>query len=95
VRQWYVASSTVSRKLWPLDSPGETTQATALLQGRVAAAGRQDKRTDQWIKNFRADQYWVKEDSRLWSNNSVLSLIWWEDESQLIDQENLEQESGS
>ena len=53
------------------------------------------KRTDQWIKNFRADQYWVKEDSRRWSNHSVLSLIWWEDESQLIDQENLEQESGS
>jgi hypothetical protein len=31
----------------------------------------------------------------LWANQSVLSLIWWEDESQLIDQENFEEESGS
>lgn len=29
---------------------------------------------DQWIKNFRADQYWVKEESIPWSNQSVLSL---------------------
>jgi len=94
-RQWYVASSTVNGKLWPLDRPGQSTQATAPIQGRVAASGPQDRRADQWIKNFRADQYWVKEDSMLWANQSVLSLIWWEDESQLIDQENFEEESGS
>jgi hypothetical protein len=94
-RQWYVASSTVNGKLWPLDRPGQSTQAAALLQGRAAPTGPQDRRADQWIKNFRADQYWIKEDSRLWSNGSVLSLIWWEDESQLIDQENFEEESGS
>jgi hypothetical protein len=94
-RQWYVASSTVDGKLWPADSPGRLTAATTLLQGRSSAAGPQDKRADQWIKNFRADRYWVKEDSKLWANQSVLSLIWWEDEAQLIDQENFEEESGS
>jgi len=94
-RQWYVASSTVNGKLWPLDRPGQSTQAAALLQGRNPGLGPQDRRADQWIKNFRADQYWVKEDSQLWTNQSVLSLIWWEDESQLIDQENFEEESGS
>ena len=57
------ASSTVNGKLWPLDRPGQSTQAAALLQGRNAGAGPQDRRADQWIKNFRADQYWVKEDS--------------------------------
>ncbi len=94
-RQWYVASSTVNGKLWPVDRPGQSTVASALLQGRTPASGPQDKRAEQWIKNFRADQYWVKEDSMLWANQSVLSLIWWEDESQLIDQENFEEESGS
>lgn len=94
-RQWYVASSTVNGKLWPVDRPGQSTQATALLQGRTVASGPQDRRADQWIKNFRADQYWVKEDSKLWANQSVLSLIWWEDESQLIDLDNFEEESGS
>jgi hypothetical protein len=94
-RQWYVASSTVNGKLWPVDRPGQSTQAVALLQGRNPGLGPRDRRADQWIKNFRADQYWVKEDSQLWTNQSVLSLIWWEDESQLIDQENFEEESGS
>jgi IrrE N-terminal-like domain len=94
-REWYVASSTVNGKLWPVDHPGHSTRAVALLQGRNPGLGPQDKRADQWIKNFRADQYWVKEDSQLWTNQSVLSLIWWEDESQLIDQENFEEESGS
>jgi len=65
------------------------------LQGRNLGLGPQDKRADQWIKNFRTDQYWVKEDSQLWTNQSVLWLVWWEDESQLIDQENFEDESGS
>jgi hypothetical protein len=94
-RQWYVASSTVNGKLWPVDRPGHSTQAVALLQGRNPGLGPQDKRADQWIKNFRADQYWIKEDSQLWTNQSVLSLICWEDESHLIDQENFEEESGS
>lgn len=94
-RQWYVASSTVNGKLWPVDRPGQSTVAAALLQGRTSTSGPQDKRAEQWIKNFRADQYWVKEDSITWANQSVLSLIWWEDESQLIDQENFEEESGS
>ena len=94
-RQWYVASSTVTGKLWPVDRPGQSTQAAALLQGSSPQLGPQDKRADQWIKNFRADQYWVKEDSVLWTNHNALSLIWWEDESQLIHQENFEEESAS
>jgi Zn-dependent peptidase ImmA (M78 family) len=94
-RQWYVASSTVAGKLWPVDHPGPSTQAAALLQGSSPQLGPQDKRADQWIKNFRADKYWVKEDSVLWTNQNVLSLIWWEDEGQLIDQENFEEESAS
>jgi len=69
--------------------------AAALLQGRTPASEPQNKRAEQWIKNFRADQYWVKEDSILWGNQSVLSSIWWKDESQLIDQENFQEESGS
>lgn len=60
----------------------------------TAAPGPQDRWVDQWIKNFRADQHWVKEDAKLWASQSILSLIWWEDESQLIDQENFEEESG-
>jgi hypothetical protein len=94
-RQWFVASSTVNGRIWPVDSPGQSTRAAALLCGRSCVEGPEDIRADQWIKNFRADRYWIKEDSILWSNRTVLSLIWWEDESQLIDLDNFEEESGS
>ena len=94
-RQWYIASSTVSGRLWPVDRPGQSTLAAALLNRRNLAEGPQNVRADQWIKNFRADRYWIKEDSIPWSNQSVLSLIWWEDESQLTDLDSFEEESGS
>jgi hypothetical protein len=94
-REWYVASSTVEKRLWPVHCPGPLTQASALLNRSREAGGPQDVRADSWIKNFRADRYWIKEDSILWTNRSVLSLIWWEDESQLIDLDNFEDETGS
>jgi len=94
-REWYVASSTVEKRLWPVDRPGQVTQAAAFLNRRPQAKGSQDVRADRWIKNFRADRYWLKEDSIQWTNQSVLSLIWWEDESQLIDLDAFEEESGS
>ncbi len=94
-REWYVASSTVEKRLWPVDRPGQVTQAAAFLNRRLQAKGPQDVRADHWIKNFRADRYWIKEDSIQWTNQSVLSLIWWEDESQLIDLDAFEEESGS
>ena len=53
-REWYVASSTVNGKLWPLDRPGKSTQAAALLQGHVAAAGPQDRRAAHSISRSSA-----------------------------------------
>ena len=94
-RQWYVASSDVSGKLWPVDRPGASTCATELLSQGSSAPRPRKLGADQWIKNFRADQYWVKEDSIPWVNQSVLSLVWWEDESQLIDLDNFQEESAS
>lgn len=94
-RLWFVASSTVEGRLWPVDKPGQWTHAAALLSGNSRPQGPQDVRADQWIKNFRADQYWVKEDSVQWSGHTTLSLIWWENERQLIDLDNFDEESGS
>lgn len=94
-RQWYVASSDVSGKLWPVDRPGPSTCAAELLGcGNLVLRPRKIG-ADQWIKNFRADQYWVKEDAIPWVNQSVLSLVWWEDEGQLIDLDTFQEESAS
>jgi len=37
----------------------------------------------------------VKEDSIFWSGGAALTLIWWEDERQLLDLDNFEEESGA
>jgi len=94
-RMWYVPSSNVEGRLWPVDRPGQWTHASAILSGKSRGSGTHDVRADEWIKNFRADQYWIKEDSILWSGGTALTLIWWENERQLIDLDNFEEESGS
>jgi Zn-dependent peptidase ImmA (M78 family) len=93
-REWYVPSSNVREKLWPVDTPGSLTIAAALLKG-FSPASPADRRADQWIKNYHPERYWIKEDSRRWYDSSVLTLVWWEDEAQLIDRETYEEESGS
>lgn len=94
-RSWYVASSGVKGRLWPVDKPGQCTQASGILSGKSRPNGARDVRADEWIKNFRAEQYWLKEDSIFWPGGGALSLIWWEDERQLLDLDNFEEESGS
>lgn len=94
-RKWYVPSSNVERRLWPLDRPGQWTHASGILSGKSRPSGPHDVRADEWVKNFRADQYWIKEDTIMWSGGTTLSLIWWEDERQLVDLDNYEEESGS
>lgn len=38
---------------------------------------------------------WVKEDPIPWINQSVLSVVWWENESQLIDLDSFDEKSAS
>jgi hypothetical protein len=52
-RQWYVASSGVSGKLWPVDRPGASTCAAELLNRASSAPRPRKLGADQWIKNFR------------------------------------------
>jgi hypothetical protein len=94
-RKWYVPSSNVEGRLWPADRPGQWTHASGILSGKSRASGPQDVRADEWIKNTRSDQYWIKEDTIMWSGGTTLSLIWWENERQLIDLDNYQEESGS
>jgi hypothetical protein len=93
-REWYIPSSEVRERLWPVDVPGPWTLAAALLKGESPISPA-DKRADQWIKNYHPERYWIKEDSKRWYDGSILTLLWWEDESQLIDREAYEEVSAS
>lgn len=82
---WFVSSSGVGRKLWPVDQPGSDTVAYRLLGGEAPPREPVDVRADQWVNHPRSHRYWIKEDSLRTSSGLVLSLLWWEDEQQLVD----------
>lgn len=94
-REWFVASSEVKGRLWPLAHPETETSAFALLKGGNRSSEPTDVRCDHWINHPRADRYWIKEDSLRLSEGSVLSLLWWEDEKQLIDLDEYEERLGT
>ncbi len=94
-KEWFVASSGVKGRLWPLVRPGHGSAAFSLLAGAAEHKGPIDVRADHWINHPRADRYWIKEDSLRLKEGTVLSLLWWEDEEQLIDLDEYEERMGS
>jgi len=44
-----------------------------------------DVYADNWIDHPTAHRYGIREDSRKIGNDMVLSLLWWEDESQILE----------
>jgi hypothetical protein len=94
-REWFVASPEVKGRLWPLPRPTEGSLALALLNGANEQSGPTDVRCDHWINHPRADQYWIKEDSLRLKEGSVVSLLWWDDEKQLIDLDDYEDNLGT
>jgi len=94
-REWFVASSEVKGRLWPLARPAQMTLAFSLLKEGTRRTEPKDVRCDYWINHPRADRYWIKEDSFRLTEGSVLSLLWWEDEKQLLDLDEYEERLGT
>jgi hypothetical protein len=69
--------------------------AISLLNKLNEGKGPADVRCDHWINHPRADRYWIKEDSLQLTEGSVLSLLWWEDEQQLVDLDEYEEHQGT
>lgn len=81
-RKWFSASETVPKVLWPRSTPGTSTIAAKLLAGGVASGPRQVD-ADEWIDHRDAGRYTLKEDSIVIYRGHVLTLLWWQDESQI------------
>jgi Zn-dependent peptidase ImmA (M78 family) len=94
-RLWYVSGYNLPRNLWPLDGPGPETIAYGLLHGSRAAGGSpQDVNAAGWIDHPEAHRYRVKEDTIAVSGGRVLTLLWWEDLTQIIDLDHEEEMDG-
>lgn len=87
-REWFFASSEVRDKIWPEGRPGTGSIAESILRGDRSDVTARFVRSDAWFTHRDASNYWVHEDSILVGDNSVLSLLWWQDESQLIHLDN-------
>lgn len=83
-RRWFKRSEDVT--LWPRERFGAATVAADLLENPTAPEpGPTEVCADGWIDHKDARRYGLVEDSRRVGPDLVLSLIWWKDESQLLD----------
>lgn len=84
-REWYVPSGEVRSKIWLQDRPGYGSLAYALLRGEAKSIPAKDVGSDAWFNHRNAQNHWIHEDSKLLADGIVLTLLWWKDETQLID----------
>ncbi len=84
-RKWFSASDKVPKTLWPLLRPGASTTAAKLLDGRLSTSPGTpvEVEADEWIEHRDAHRYKITEDSVLGYSGLVLTLLWWQDESQI------------
>jgi len=81
--KWHLQGPDVPRELWPVDLPGRGTIASGMLNGGPAR-GPCEVGAWGWFVHPDADRYSVHEDS-IQIPGCVLTLLWWKDESQLLD----------
>jgi len=84
-REWFVASGGINGKLWPNNNPGSGSIAYELVQHGLKTLPSRGVGADEWVSHPSSSRYWLHEDSRLFSDGLVLTLLWWRDESQIID----------
>lgn len=94
-REWSFASDGVRGRLGPKERPGSGSIAYELLRGNSSAESPRDVGADDWVTHRNAQRYWVHEDSLLIRDDVVLTLLWWRDESQLIDIDEAEESLSS
>jgi hypothetical protein len=85
VRKWFVAGPDVPKALWPRETPSRQTVAGELLRGGTASASPESVQADGWLTHPRSEWYELIEDSVKFRDGSILSLLWWKNEKQLID----------
>jgi Zn-dependent peptidase ImmA (M78 family) len=85
VRKWFVAGPDVPSALWPREIPSLDTIAGELLRGASASSKPQGVQADGWITHPGSQWYELVEDSVRFRDGSILSLLWWKNEKQIVD----------
>lgn len=85
VRKWSVAGPDVPSALRPREVPSRYTVAGELLRGENASPKPQSVQADGWLTHPRSEWYELVEDSVKFRDGSILSLLWWKNEKQIVD----------
>ena len=85
VRQWFVAGPDVPKNLVPRETPSQNTVAGELLRGGNALLEPHYVQADAWVTHPRSELYELMEDSVRFRDGSILSLLWWKNEKQIVD----------
>lgn len=86
-RRWFTRGPDVSERIWPCDSIERGSVAFDILNGHSGEESPVDVYANVWINLPGADQYEIREHSMRITSDLILSLLWWKDESQLLDLE--------
>jgi len=84
-RKWFVPGPEVRDLLWPVRAVSTGSAAEELMRGGGDYRAARDVTADIWIDDTDADAYLLHEESYRIADELVLTLLWWEDESQVTD----------
>lgn len=84
-RCWYFRGSDIPDAIQLRESPGTYTDAHDLLLGNSTSNQPVDVQSDDWFTHPRSRYYFIREHSLKIKDDLVLSLLWWKNESQLLD----------
>lgn len=83
-RQWYIVGPDVPGALWPHKELNHDTDAFTLLYGSSKPTRPTTTDADLWIDHRSSSRYMICEHS-IRVGAEILVLLWWKDESQILD----------
>ena len=86
-RRWFKRGPDVPDVLLPHERVSPMTVAYDVLNGKATSPGPADVSADAWFEHRDARRYANREDSIRITDDLVVTLLWWKDESQLLDLE--------
>lgn len=84
-RRWYQAGPDVPHFFYPKKELSHDTDAFDLLFGRVSNTRPRMADSASWIDHRDSYRYNIHEHSIKISDDEILTMLWWKDESQIVD----------
>ncbi len=95
-RKWFIPSAEdLPKRLWPSKQPNKGTVTARVLSDEINQEVMDDVRADKWFDVRNADRFYVRESCFRNGPDSVVTLLWWEDETQIIDLEEEEERNSA